>query len=38
MGKLFSLALLMPLKNALFLEKSIKHVEKVPILALDMAF
>jgi hypothetical protein len=34
--KLFSVALLKPLKYAYFMEKSIKSVEKVSILALDM--
>jgi hypothetical protein len=32
----FSVALLKTLKNAFFIGKSIKPVEKVPILALDM--
>jgi hypothetical protein len=34
--ELFSVALLKPLKYAVFTEKSIEYVEKVPILALDM--
>jgi hypothetical protein len=36
--KLFSVALLEPLKYAYFIEKSTKSVEKVSILVLDMAF
>jgi hypothetical protein len=36
--KLFSVALLKPLKYAYFIEKSTKYVEKVSILALDLAF
>jgi hypothetical protein len=35
--KLFSVALLKPLKYAYFIEKSTKSIEKVSILALDMA-
>jgi hypothetical protein len=36
--KLFSVALLEPLKYAYFTEKTTKSVEKVSILALDMTF
>jgi hypothetical protein len=34
--KLFSVGLLKPLKYAYFMEKLIKSVEEVPILAVDM--
>ncbi len=36
--KIFSVALLKPLKYAYFIEKSTKSVEEVSILALDMTF